>query len=91
MCSDLLAGWVRDYAILHKWDEKYHLDLGIIQCWVKRSYDNHDVFEAGISGRYGRWLKRKFTTADEAKLEAQKLAAKAAKQILAALTAKPAN
>ena len=87
----LLDGWVQDFAILHKWDEKYYLDLSIIRCWVNRDYENHEVFEAGLGGRYGRRLKRKFQTADEAKYAAQKLAEKVCKEITAALTAKPSN
>lgn len=91
-CADLLDGWTRDYSILHKWDEKYFLDLGIIQCWVSRDYENHEVFGAGIGGRHGRQLKRKFQTANEAKVASQKLAEKACKEMMAKLKpAKPSN
>lgn len=81
----LASGWKRQYETLHRWDEIHILDLSIIRCRVNRCYDNHDLFEVTVSGLYGRHLKRKFETADEAKIAAQQLALKTCKDIAALL------
>ena len=83
----LLGGWVRDHAVLHSWDEKYYFDLSIVKLRVNRSWENHDVFEARAAGQYGRELKRRFATADEAKVAAQMLGVKIAREMLKKLEA----
>jgi len=78
----VLGGWVRDHAVLHSWDEKYVLDLTIVKMRVSRCQEDHALFFVRAIGQYSRELKRHFATADEAKIAAQTLGVKIAREML---------
>jgi hypothetical protein len=64
-----MANWIRDYAVLHKGDEKYKCTLGRIKVLVvARDYSNRDVWVARTSDARNCLIQltRRFDTKEEA-------------------------
>lgn len=60
--------WVRDFAILQSYQERYRLDLGLLSLMVDRNEDGKYFYE--IFGASRRKSKQVYETADAAQTAA---------------------